>query len=112
MVGSARSYAYDTLGSFWSRLESGDEPSLTDRAALAGCLVHTVTTCRDAVVVLVETAGTAAVRGGCRLERHHRDLITMGQHILGQPKVREWTSKVDRGVQRLAGGVGVAIVHL
>ena len=90
MVGSARSYAYDTLGGFWSRLESGDEPSLTDRAALAGCLVHTATTCRDAVAVLVETVGTAAVRRGCRLERHHRDLITMGQHILGQPKMREW----------------------
>jgi indole-3-acetate monooxygenase len=90
MVGSARSYAYDTLGSFWSTLESGDEPSLADRAALAGCLVHTTTTCRDAVSVLVEAVGTAAIRRGSRLERHHRDLITMGQHLLGQPKMREW----------------------
>jgi alkylation response protein AidB-like acyl-CoA dehydrogenase len=53
MVGSARSYAYDTLGHFWSRLESGAEPSFAERAALAGCLVHTITTCRDAVAVLV-----------------------------------------------------------
>jgi alkylation response protein AidB-like acyl-CoA dehydrogenase len=90
MVGSARSYAYDTLGSFWSRLESGGEPSLADRAALAGCLVHTATTCRDAVSMLVEAVGTAAIRRGSRLERHHRDLITMGQHIVSQPKMREW----------------------
>ena len=90
MVGSARSYAYDTLGHFWSRLESGDEPSFAERAALAGCLVHTVTTCRDAVAILVESVGTAAIRRGCRLERHHRDLITIGQHLLGQPKMREW----------------------
>jgi alkylation response protein AidB-like acyl-CoA dehydrogenase len=90
MVGSARSYAFDTLGSFWSRLEAGDEPTFADRAALAGCMVHTVTTCRDAVSVLVETVGTAAIRRGSRLERHHRDLITMAQHGLVQPKVREW----------------------
>lgn len=49
MVGSARSYAYDTLGRFWSVLESGDQPGFTARAAVAGCLVHTVTTCREAV---------------------------------------------------------------
>jgi alkylation response protein AidB-like acyl-CoA dehydrogenase len=90
MVGSARSYAFDTLGSFWSRLESGDEPTFADRAALAGCLVHTVTSCRDAVGVLVETVGSDAVRRGSRLERHHRDLITIGQHAMGQPKTREW----------------------
>jgi len=90
MVGSSRSYAYDTLSHFWSRLESGDEPSFAERAALAGCLVHTITTCRDAVAILVESVGSAAIRRGCRLERHHRDLITMGQHLLGQPKMREW----------------------
>jgi indole-3-acetate monooxygenase len=90
MVGSARSYVYDTLGSFWSRLESGEQPGYADRAALAGCLVHTATTCRDAVGLLVEAVGTAAIRRGSRLERHHRDLITLGQHQLAQAKVREW----------------------
>jgi hypothetical protein len=24
------------------------------------------------------------------MERHHRDLITIGQHLMGQPKMREW----------------------
>ncbi len=90
MVGSARSYAYDTLGSFWATLESGDTPGFADRAALAGCFVHTITTCRDAVAVLAETVGTAAVQRGSRLERHHRDLITIGHHLMGQPKLREW----------------------
>ncbi|OPX06823.1 hypothetical protein [Mycobacterium sp. AT1] len=92
MIGSARSYAYDTLGSFRTRLSGGYEPSLIEVAALAGCFVHTVTACREAVAVLVETVGTAAVRRGSRLERHHRDLITIGQHVMGQPKMREWAS--------------------
>jgi alkylation response protein AidB-like acyl-CoA dehydrogenase len=90
MVGSARSYAYDTLGHFWSVLESGDQPSFAARAALAGCLVHTVTTCRDAVQLLVETVGTAAIQRGSSLERNLRDLITIGQHLIAQVKMREW----------------------
>jgi alkylation response protein AidB-like acyl-CoA dehydrogenase len=90
MVGSARSYAYDTLGGFWSVLESGDQPGFAARAALAGCYVHTVTTCRDAVQLLVETVGTAAIQRGSSLERNLRDLITMGQHLVAQVKMREW----------------------
>ena len=90
MIGSARSYAYDTLAEFWSTLEAGDEPDLPMRAILAGCFVHTLTTCRDAVGVLVETVGTTGIRRGTRLERHHRDLITIGQHVMGQTKMYEW----------------------
>jgi hypothetical protein len=49
---------YDTFGSFWSVLESGGEPTFPARAALAGCFVHTLTTCREAVALLVEPVGT------------------------------------------------------
>jgi hypothetical protein len=90
MVGSARSYAHDTLGSFWATLEAGDEPSFAARAALVGCVVHTLTTCRDAVQLLVETVGTAAIRRDSSLERNLRDLITMAQHVMGQVQGREW----------------------
>lgn len=90
MVGSARSYVYDTLGSFWELLEAGDTPGFPARAQLAGCFAHTVTTCRDAVALLIEAVGTTGIQRGCVLERHHRDLITIGQHLMGQPKMREW----------------------
>jgi len=90
MVGSARSYTYDTLGNLWSVLDTGNEPSFADRAAVAGCFAHTITTCRDAVQLLVDTVGTAAVRRDCTLDRNLRDLITMSQHIMAQVKMREW----------------------
>lgn len=90
LVGSSRSYVYDTFGSFWAILEAGDTPDFAARAQLAGCFAHTVTTCRDAVALLVESVGTIGVQRGCVLERHHRDLITIGQHLMGQPKMREW----------------------
>ena len=90
MVGSARSYVYDVFGDLWTMLEAGDLPGFATRALLAGCFVHTVTTCRDAVTVLTEAVGTASIRRDCPLERHHRDLVTMGHHLVGQPKMREW----------------------
>ncbi len=90
LVGSARSYVYATLGNFWATVAQGDEPSFAERAALAGCFVHTLTTCREAVALLADTVGTAAIQRGSSLERNQRDLITMGQHLMGQTKMREW----------------------
>jgi alkylation response protein AidB-like acyl-CoA dehydrogenase len=91
LVGSARSYVYDTVGRFWAVLETGNQPSFADRAALAGCFGHTVTSCRNAVELLVDVVGTAAVRRDSPLERNLRDLITLGPHLLSKPLVREWT---------------------
>jgi alkylation response protein AidB-like acyl-CoA dehydrogenase len=90
MVGSARSYTFDTLGACSAALESGEVPNCAARAALAGCRTHTVTACRDAVGLLVDTVGTSAVRRGSTLERNMRDLITLGQHFTVRPKMREW----------------------
>jgi alkylation response protein AidB-like acyl-CoA dehydrogenase len=90
MVGSARSYTYDTLGDLWTVIAAGDEPSFAVRAAVVGCAAHTITTCRDAVQLLVDTVGTAAVQRSCTLERNLRDLITIRQHLMGQVKFREW----------------------
>jgi alkylation response protein AidB-like acyl-CoA dehydrogenase len=90
LVGSARSYVFDTYGTLWDVLETGDTPSLTLRAQLAGCFPHTIIACREAVTLLIEAVGTVGIQRGSALERHHRDLITMGQHLMGQPKMREW----------------------
>jgi alkylation response protein AidB-like acyl-CoA dehydrogenase len=90
MVGSARSYAYDIVGGLWATLEAGDQPGFGQRAELAGCLVHATSTCRDAVELLVDTVGTAAIRKVSPLERQMRDLNTIKQHILGQNRMWEW----------------------
>lgn len=62
MIGAARSYVYDTVGAFWATIEAGDEPSFEQRGQLAGCYVRTLSTCRNAVQLLVETVGTAAIK--------------------------------------------------
>ena len=89
LVGSARSYHYDVLGSLWETVLSGDPPSLDQRAALAGSFPHTFQTCRDAVALLYEEIGSQSVYRDCPLDRHLRDLTTTGQHIMGQNRMRE-----------------------
>jgi alkylation response protein AidB-like acyl-CoA dehydrogenase len=89
MVGSVRSYTYDRLGSFWTTLEAGDPPSLDQRAALAGSFAYTIKTCRDAVSLLYEEVGSQSVYRACPLDRHLRDLVTVGQHIIGQTRMLE-----------------------
>ena len=89
MVGSVRSYTYDLLGSFWDRLVTGDQPTLEQRAALAGSFVHTLQTCRDAVRLVYEEIGSQSVYRACPLDRHLRDLVTIAQHLMGQTRMRE-----------------------
>lgn len=90
MVGSARSYVFDVLGRFWATLEAGDAPTFEQRAALGGSLVHTSESCRAAVQLLYETVGSGSIYRTSPLERHLRDLLTIGQHVVAQGRMWEW----------------------
>lgn len=89
MVGAVRSYMFDVLGELWATLETGDEPSLRLRAALVGAYMHTIRTCRDAVTILADVVGSASIYRSCPIERYLRDLTTISQHLMGQPKIME-----------------------
>jgi len=90
MASAARSYVYDTVGTFWSVIVAGDEPSFEQRAQLAGLFVHTASECRTAVRLLVDTVGNVALRDECSLGRQMRDLDTIAQHTLGRRQMWEW----------------------
>jgi alkylation response protein AidB-like acyl-CoA dehydrogenase len=90
MVGAARSYVYDTAGTFWNVIVAGDEPSFEQRAQLAGLFVHTVSECRTAVRLLVDTVGTVALQSECSLGRQLRDLDNLAQHALVRNRMWEW----------------------
>jgi hypothetical protein len=40
LIGSTRSYVYDTLGGLYATVQAGDKPSFDQRAQWAGCVVH------------------------------------------------------------------------
>jgi alkylation response protein AidB-like acyl-CoA dehydrogenase len=86
LVGASRSYVFDTLGDLWSTLEAGAEPSLRQRARLHGLHGHTLRSCRDAVRTLADIVGSASIYRSCPIERHLRDLTTIGQHVLAQTR--------------------------
>ena len=89
LVGAARSYAFEVVGDFWATLIGGERPSRRQRAALAGCYVHTARACREAVELLADAVGTPAVFRRCALERHRRDLVTLCSHITAQDRFLE-----------------------
>jgi alkylation response protein AidB-like acyl-CoA dehydrogenase len=99
MVGAARSYLFETLGDLWSTLEAGDQPSLRQRARLRGVHGYTLRACRDAVQILAETIGSASIRHSCPIERHLRDLTTIGQHVLVQPRSMETAGALWLGAE-------------
>ncbi|WP_201359257.1 acyl-CoA dehydrogenase family protein [Mycobacterium paraintracellulare] len=90
LIGSTRSYVYDTLGALIATLEAGDRPTFDQRAQWAGCVVHTGTTCREAVQILVDAVGSGALQRSSPLSRHMRDLNMIAQHGLTNQRVWEW----------------------
>jgi alkylation response protein AidB-like acyl-CoA dehydrogenase len=99
MVGAVRRYLFDVLGELWSTLEMGVEPSLQLRAELLGAYMHTIRTCRDAVRILADVVGSASIYRHCPIERHLRDLTTISQHLMGQPKMMEMVGALLLGDQ-------------
>lgn len=99
MIGSSRSYVYDTLGDIMTTVEAGREPSLDQRARWAGAVVHAGTTCRDAVQRLVDTVGAGALQRSSPLHRQLRDLNMVAQHGLTQKRVWEWSGALYFGKQ-------------
>ena len=81
----------------WSVIVAGDEPSIGQRAQLAGLLVHTVSECRTAVRLLVDTVGNVALQDECSLGRQMRDLDTIAQHTLGKSRMWEWAGAMYFG---------------
>lgn len=53
-------------------------------------MVHTGTTCRDAVQLLVDTVGSSALHRPSSLGRKLGDLNMIAQHGLANQRVWEW----------------------
>jgi alkylation response protein AidB-like acyl-CoA dehydrogenase len=99
MIGSSRSYVFDTLSDISATLEAGRELSFDQRARWAGAVVHAGTTCRDAVALLVDTVGSGALQRSSPLRRQLSDLNMIAQHGLTQKRVWEWSGELYFGKQ-------------
>ena len=94
LVASARAYLYDVVGTYWDALQN--DASLD--AAWLGVRLATTNAFRaskEAVNLLYEALGTSGVYATSPLDRQLRDITTMSQHIIVQPKT---VAAVGRGL--------------
>jgi alkylation response protein AidB-like acyl-CoA dehydrogenase len=98
LVGSARSYVFDTLGDTWATLVKGDEPSMQQRARLRLAMTHTHSACVQAVDLLYKAAGGMAVYAANPFDRPFRDLHTINQHTFTSLRTYESVGRVLLGL--------------
>ena len=86
LVAASRAYLFDELGRVWDALQNGREPSATEWSAFRLANTYTFQSCKDAVGLVYEALGTTGIYRRSTLDRHLRDITTMGQHMLSQTK--------------------------
>lgn len=97
LVGSARAYVFDTVGAVWDRVQAGDDANAEwVRFRIANA--HAFHAVKEAVGGLYEALGTTGVYRTSPLDRWLRDVTTMTQHVLTQPKTMV---AAGRGLQGL-----------
>jgi alkylation response protein AidB-like acyl-CoA dehydrogenase len=90
MLGAARSYVFSSLEAQWRKLESREEMSDAERADVWLSRLGAFQAARRIVQTLYDTVGGSAIyTRKSPFDRHLRDMQTMCQHVVGQPKGRE-----------------------
>jgi alkylation response protein AidB-like acyl-CoA dehydrogenase len=81
-LASARAYLFGALGELWAAVAAGAEPTLRQRAVFRLATIHSYRAARDAVGLMYEAGGGAALYATSPLDRQWRDITTVTQHAL------------------------------
>lgn len=95
---SARAYAYGTLDRVWAALVAGEPIDDQLRADLSLSRVHCVHMAKDVAIDMVQLAGTQAIYSTSVLDRLVRDAITMSQHVVAGPVIKEMAGGLAMGI--------------
>ena len=80
VLGSARSYLYESLNQGWESVSAGRELTLEQKGKIQLATSYAVRSAAEAVDLVCEAAGSSAVRLERPFERWFRDVHTMTQH--------------------------------
>ena len=97
IIGAARAYVVESVGSVWRSVCDGDEDLDAEVARARLSITHAIWESVKAVDLLFHAAGTNAVHRRHPLERFFRDVHTAAQHVGGAP------SNIDAAGQALLG---------
>ncbi len=79
---AARLLLHDSLGELWAACSQGIPVTDRQRARTWGGALHAAKAAKAVVTAMYEAAGASALYVDCPLERAHRDIYAVGQHII------------------------------
>jgi alkylation response protein AidB-like acyl-CoA dehydrogenase len=96
---AARLLLHDALGELWAA--GSQEISVTDRqrARMWGGALHAAKAAKWVVTAMYEAAGASALYTDCPLERAHRDIFAVTQHIILAQRWLEDAGRVRLGLK-------------
>ncbi len=95
---AARLLLHTTLGDIWKICNRGGSATDEQCARLWRSALHTAKVAKTAVTAMHEAAGTAALYEDCPIERAHRDIHTVAQHVILSPMWLEEAGRVSLGL--------------
>jgi len=98
-LNAMRARLVDTCETLWHAAVAGDEIRPADIGALLGAAITTAQQCRASVTEIYAAAGTSSLYTDSPIERHHRDIHAVMQHIALQPFWLEQAGRVSLGLE-------------
>jgi len=90
---------HSTIDDVWASCVQGSQVSLQQRARAWRSALHTAQKAKTVVNAVYEAAGTAALYVDCPIERIHRDIYAVTQHIVLAPMWLEEAGRASLGFQ-------------
>lgn len=99
LVGSARSYVFDTISDLWRTIENGGKPTARQKALIQLSCSGAANEAVKAVEMLYSAAGASANFLSSPLGRSMRDVLVVRQHIMVSPQFTEAVGRVLMGME-------------
>ncbi len=87
------------MAALWGKAEANESPAPADLARLWSASVTTALECRTLVTASYAAAGTSSLYVDKSIERGHRDIHAVLQHIVLQPFWLEEAGRVALGLE-------------
>jgi alkylation response protein AidB-like acyl-CoA dehydrogenase len=99
LLESARRSLRHATDAVWNDAVAGQPVQPTDIAAMLGAAVTAAQTCRQLVTEMYAAAGASSLYTSSPIERAHRDIHAVTQHIALQPHWLEQSGRVQLGME-------------
>jgi alkylation response protein AidB-like acyl-CoA dehydrogenase len=96
---AARLLLHNALADLWAACSQGRPVTDIQRARVYGGAHHAAKTAKAVVMSMYEAAGTSALYVDCPIERAHRDIHAVMQHIVFAPMWLQDAGRVRLGLK-------------